>query len=245
MPSRAASVQIRMRSGSVSGSALKRRFSSSRRSVEVAPVKQAMRSSGSRSCNASSSRRSSQRRVSSYSVNRSKASVGPLSVGRHILSNPGGELHEADVGSVRIPTCDLQHLVNQHLIADTGIDCLGRPRLPPCVICASALRLVFRRVLQLDRLEQRSSRLDARQHPQTCCSSLLRCFSNVRANAAIDESSRCCRPDHDQPRACDRGRRQIACPFGDERVVSSQLVGKDKFGRIGRQAVDRPSLRHA
>jgi hypothetical protein len=36
MPSRAASVQIKMRSGSVAASALKRRLSSSRRSVDVA-----------------------------------------------------------------------------------------------------------------------------------------------------------------------------------------------------------------
>ena len=46
MPSRAASVQIKIRSGSSAGSALKRRFSSSRRMRGVDPVKQAIRSSG-------------------------------------------------------------------------------------------------------------------------------------------------------------------------------------------------------
>ena len=70
MPSRAASVQMRMRSGSCAGSALKRRFSSSRRTSGVAPVKDAIRSSGCRSSSASANRFSTQRRVSSYSVKR-------------------------------------------------------------------------------------------------------------------------------------------------------------------------------
>jgi Protein of unknown function (DUF1254) len=70
IPSRAASVQIKTRSGSWAGSALKRRFSSSRRMIGVAPVKQAIRSSGRSSSSASAKRFSSHRRVSSYSVNR-------------------------------------------------------------------------------------------------------------------------------------------------------------------------------
>jgi hypothetical protein len=55
----ASSVQMRMRRGSDAGSELKRRFSSSRRSVEVAPVKEAIRRSSSISSSASARRVSS------------------------------------------------------------------------------------------------------------------------------------------------------------------------------------------
>ena len=69
MPSRAASVQIRMRSGSFAGSALKARFTSSRRSVPGGASEDAdALVARSVSASASRSRRSSQRRVSSYSV---------------------------------------------------------------------------------------------------------------------------------------------------------------------------------
>jgi hypothetical protein len=84
MPSRAASVQIKMRSGSVTGSALKRRFSSSRRSVEVAPV--------SRRCGPPGQGRAALQQPPFKPAARvlvfreeEQAPVGPLTASRHIL----------------------------------------------------------------------------------------------------------------------------------------------------------------
>ena len=69
MPSRAASVHSRIRTGSSLGSVLKARLTASRLSLPVAPEKTRMRSSDQSVLSiVSSSRRSNHRRVSSYSV---------------------------------------------------------------------------------------------------------------------------------------------------------------------------------
>ena len=91
MPSRAASVQIRMRSGSSAGSELNRRFSSSRRSVERRASEGRDAVVGRRSSSASASRTSSQRRVSSYSVKRTSRRSFHRPSGGHVAANPRGE----------------------------------------------------------------------------------------------------------------------------------------------------------
>lgn len=55
----------------------------------------------------------------------SRLTIGPLAADRHIFANPCGKLHDAGIGTVRVPARDLQHLVNQCLVADTRINCRG------------------------------------------------------------------------------------------------------------------------
>jgi hypothetical protein len=90
-----------------------------------------------------------------------QASVGPLAAGHHMLPYPCGQLHDADIGPVGMAARDLQHLVNERLFADSYVNRLG------CLVLLFGytdfgLCLVFRLILQLDRLKQRGSGLEVR-----------------------------------------------------------------------------------
>ena len=88
--------------------------------------------------------------------------VVPSAAGDHVFPNPGIQLGDPRVGAVRIPTCNPQHLVNERLVANAGIDRLSRLVLFLCDP-RFRLRLVFRFVLQFHRFKQRSIGLDGWQ----------------------------------------------------------------------------------
>ena len=121
MPSRAASVQIRFRRGSFSGSALNWLLSFSRRSVEVAPVKLAIRSSRSRSDRPSRSRQLQPTAGMLILGEKKETSAVPSTLDRHVLPDPGRQLDHAGVRSACTSASDRKHFVNKGKIPNSWI----------------------------------------------------------------------------------------------------------------------------
>jgi len=129
MPSRAASVQIKIRSGSVAGSGIEaplelfaligrgRAGEAGDAILRVEVVQRFQQSSFEPAARVLVFREEEQ------------ASVGPLAASRHILPNPCGQLHDAGIRPTRMPARDLQHLVNEGLVTNACVNCLGRAEI--------------------------------------------------------------------------------------------------------------------
>ena len=164
MPSRAASVQMRMRSGSFAGSALKRRF-------KLLAADQRRRAGEGRDpvVRLQIVERFGQPlfhpapRVLVFGEE-DQPPVIPAAVRRHVGPNPFGQPPDARVGPVGVLPGDLQHLVHEREVGDTG--------------CNSACRLGRLVFLLLDQLL-----------PVCFVSGLVLCLG-----AAMDECFCCRRP---------------------------------------------------
>ena len=191
------------------GSALKASFTCSRRSCPVMPVKVAMRSSPrSVSANASLSRRSSQSRVSSHSVKMiSRRSFQASSPVIMFCLDPVDQPFDARVGLALVALRDLQHRLDtgDRLVEarERRRDAVGRGFRDLVLLRLGAVRAGLPRRASLILRHRGVSAISAaaalgRRGSAPCRGAVFSVFkmlARLRANAGIDDSSRCWSPD--------------------------------------------------